>query len=129
MVLNNSVGWVIATVALLASAACRTWARQDTTPQAAVASAKSGPIKVSRLDHSVIELRGASVANDSLIGYATDRSAARVAIPLTEVASVSTREVSAGRTAGLAAGTVVGLVALTGLLAAIALAQLWGSSN
>ena len=114
---------------LLGTSACRTWTRQDTTTQAAVASAKSGPIKVSRLDHSVIELRGASIAKDSLIGYATDKSDARVAIPLTDIASVSTREVSAGRTAGLAAGTVVGLIALTGLLAAIALAQVWGSSN
>ena len=114
---------------VLATVACRTWASQDTSPQAAVASAKSGPIKVARTDHSFIELRGATVSSDSLIGYTTDRSNARVAIPLADIESVSTREVSAGRTAGLAAGTVVGLLALTGLLAAIALAQVWGSSN
>lgn len=115
---------------LITMGACHSWARQDTSPQTAVAAAGSGPIRVSRTDHSVIELKGASIVNDSLIGYATaDKSNDRVAIPLTEVASVSKREVDAGRTAGLAAGTVIGLIALTGLLAAIALAQVWGSSN
>ena len=113
---------------VLGGTACHTWARQDGTTEA-VANAGSSPIRVTRTDHSVIELDHASIANDSLIGYTTDKSHARVAFPVADVTSVSTREVSPARTAGLAAGTVVGLLALAGLLVGIAFAQVWGNSN
>ena len=122
--MNLRVHRIFCVTLLVSSMACRTWRTQSAPTEVTVADAGSGPIRVVRKDHSVIELRQASIAGDSLVGYAGDREKVRVAMPLSDVSTVSTREVSGGRTAGLAGGVLLGLVALTGILAAIALTQI-----
>ena len=120
--MDRRVSAVVAACLVVASSACHSWARQDVTPQAAVADAK-GHVRVTRTDHSVIELRDAVIVRDSLIGTPVDDRNARSAIALSDIQSVSTREVSAGKTAGLAAGTVLGIIAVLGILTAVVLGQ------
>jgi hypothetical protein len=80
---------------------------------------------VTRADHSVVTLLHASVENDSLVGAAADDLAARVAIPISEIRSVSTRTVSPGRTIALTGGIVL---ALGGVFLIIVIIQLSNSS-
>ncbi len=124
--MDRRVSALVTACLVAASSACHAWAPQEVTPEAAVADAK-GHVRVTRTDHSVIELRDAVVVHDSLIGTPIDDKNMRSAIALKDIQSVSTREVSAGRTAGLAAGTVLGIIALLGILTAIALGQVLSS--
>ncbi len=124
--MDRRVSAIVTACLLASSGACHAWARQDVTPEAAVADA-NGHVRVTRTDHSVIELRDAAVVHDSLIGTPVDDRNMRSAIALKDIQSVSTREVSAGRTAGLAAGTVLGIIAVVGILTAILLGQVLSS--
>lgn len=106
--------------------ACTTWSRQSAPPAQVVSQHPGALVRVTRTDHSVITLRGAAVVNDSLVGTTDDKARLRVAIPIADVASVDTREVSAGRTAGLGLGAVGVVLAVAGIAAALALASLGG---
>lgn len=107
-------------------AACTTWAHQSGPPAQVVASHPGALVRVTRTDHSVITVRGAQIANDSLIGTTNDSARLAVAIPVDEIESVDTRAVSGARTAGLGVGAFVAVLAAVGIAAALALASLGG---
>lgn len=111
-------------IVLTAVTACTTWSRQSAPPAEVVSKHPGALVRVTRTDHSVITLRDASVANDSLVGTTDDKARLRVAMPVADVASVDTREVSAGRTAGLGVGVVGVVLAVAGIAAAIAMISL-----
>lgn len=108
-------------------AACTTWAHQSAPAAQVVADHPGALVRVTRTDHSVITLRDARVAGDSLVGTTDDKARLHVAMPVADVASVDTREVSAARTAGLGVGAVGALLAVAGIAAALALLSLGGN--
>lgn len=112
---------IAATIAL---PACTTWARQSAPPAQVVASHPDALIRVTRTDHSVVTVRGATVVGDTLVGTTNDDARLRVAIPVADVEAVDTRAVSGARTAGLGAGVFLGVLAVAGIAATIALLQL-----
>lgn len=114
-------------IVLAAVTACTTWSRQNAPPAQVVSQHPGALVRVVRTDHSVITLRGATVVNDSLVGITDDKARLRVAMPIADVASVDTREVSAGRTAGLGLGAVGVVLAVAGIAATIALLSLGGN--
>lgn len=112
---------------LAAVTACTTWSHQSAPPAQVVADHPGALVRVTRTDHSVLTLRDVAVTNDSLTGTTNDPARLRVAMPVADVASVDTREVSAARTAGLGLGAVGLLLAVAGIAAALALASLGGN--
>ena len=111
-------------IVLAAASACTTWSHQHAPPAQVVSQHPGALVRVTRTDHSVITLRGAAIVNDSLVGTTDDSARLRVAMPVADVASVDTREVSAGRTAGLGVGVVGVVLAVAGIAAAIAMISL-----
>ncbi len=103
---------VVLGITLLAG--CSSWHR---TPSASegVSHAKSGEIRVTQLDGSMIRLVNASIVGDSVVGI-SPVTGARLAIPTSAVAYTETKEISAGRTALLGGGVVLGIVALSAVL-------------
>jgi hypothetical protein len=89
-------------------AGCQSWRRTSVAPGAVTALTGDHPVRVTRTDRSTFVLDRARVVGDSIVGE-TGRPAARVAVPISDVASVEERRVSAGRTLGAVAGGV-GLV-------------------
>lgn len=116
--------WSLALVATVVLPACTTWARQSEPPAQVVASHPGALVRVTRTDHSVITVRGAKVAGDSLVGTTSDAARLPVAIPMGDIASVDTRAVSGARTAGLGVGVFVGVLAVAGIAASLALLSL-----
>jgi len=114
----------LAVAAALVLPGCTTWARQSAPPAQVVASHPDALIRVTRTDHSVITVRGATVLGDTLIGTTDDDARLRVAIPVADVEAVDTRAVSGARTAGLGAGVFLGVLAVAGIAATIALLSL-----
>jgi hypothetical protein len=114
-------------IALAGVTACTTWSRQSAPPAQVVSQHPGALVRVTRTDHSVITLRNASVVNDSLVGTTDDKARLRVAMPVADVVSVDTREVSAARTAGLGIGAVGVVLAVAGIAATIALLSLGGN--
>lgn len=110
--------------ATLALPACTTWARQSAPPADVVAKHPDALVRVTRTDHSVVTVRGAKVVGDTLVGTTDDDAHLRVAIPVADVEAVDTRAVSGARTAGLGAGVFLGVLALAGIAATIALLSL-----
>lgn len=108
----------------LALPACTTWAHQSAPPADVVASHPDALIRVTRTDHSVITLRRAKLVGDTLVGTTDDNARLRVAVPLTDVESVDTRSISGTRTAGLGVGVFLGVLAVAGIAATIALLSL-----
>lgn len=105
---------------------CTTWAHQSAPPAQVVADHPGALVRVTRTDHSVITLRDVAVTSDSLTGTTNDTARLRVTMPVADVASVETREVSAARTAGLGVGAVGVVLAVAGIAAALALLSLGG---
>lgn len=118
-------GWSrLALTATIALAACTTWARQSAPPADVVASHPAALVRVTRTDHSVITIRGAQIVSDSVVGTTNDDARLRVAIPVADIETVETRAVSGARTAGLGAGIFLGVLAVAGIAATIALLSL-----
>lgn len=115
---------LLAACAALTLGGCTTWARQSGPPARAVASHAGARIRVTRTDHSVITVRDARVLGDTIVGRTDDDARLRVAIPVADVASVDARAVSGARTAGLGAGVFLGVLAVAGIAATIALLSL-----
>ncbi len=109
---------------VLFCSACTSWQRQS-VPVAADAPLQSREARITRSDGAVYTLRGAYVEGDSLVGF-TAADSTRVAIATAEIRAVETREFAAGRTVGLTAGVLLGLVAVVGIAAAVALSSLLG---
>jgi len=114
----------LAVAAALVLPGCTTWARQSAPPAQVVASHPDALVRVTRTDHSVVTVRGATVVGDTLIGTTNDDARLRVAIPVADVEAVDTRAVSGARTAGLGAGVFLGVLAVAGIAATIALLSL-----
>jgi hypothetical protein len=113
--MHRSTRTIAAAAAL--SVACASW-HQSPGPAEAIARAKSGEIRVYRVDGALVRLVNASIVGDSLIGV-SPVTGARVAMPTTAVVSTQTKEFSAGRTALLGGGVVVGVIAVAGILAVV----------
>jgi len=99
-------------VILSAVSACHTWAHVR-TQQEAIAHAGTGTIQVTKSDSSVVLMQSPVIIQDTLIGTSVDRAHIRVVIPMREVSSVATQEVSVWRTAGAGYLTVVIALGLT----------------
>ncbi len=111
--------WAIASLAGSVTA-CRTWVTQPPTRDRIVAERDRGPVRVTKVDNSVVILDHIDAVHDTLFGNTADASE-HVAIPLSQVRSIGTKRVSTVRSAGLGAGVIVGLLAVGGLIAGIAL--------
>jgi len=96
----------------LGVAGCHTWTHVR-TPEEGIARAGTGTIQVTKTDWSVLLMQSPTIRQDTLIGTSVDREHIRVAIPMREVSSVATQEVSVWRTAGAGYLTVVIALGLT----------------
>ena len=114
----------LACVLLLAFASsCMTWRSQSGDTQSIIEAKQPTRIRVYRSDGSRVVLENPTIVEDSLVGMSTERQRSatfhiRVAIPLHEIATVETREIDGGRTAG----AVLGVGALVALIVAAAVA-------
>jgi hypothetical protein len=108
---------------LLALSACHTWTHVR-TPEEAVARAPTGTLQVTKTDSSVVLIQSATIRQDTLIGTSPDREHRRIAIPMDEVSSVATKELSTWRTAG--AGYLAVVAALGVALAILSVSVLGG---
>lgn len=90
------------------------------TPGEGVARARSGEIRVNKVDGSIVPLVNASIVGDSLIGV-SPRTGDRIAIPTSAIASVEAKDIDAGRTALLGGGIILGLAAVAGVVALVAI--------
>lgn len=113
---------VVLGITLLAG--CTSWHR---TPSATngVNHAKSGEIRVTQLDGSMVRLVNASIVGDSVVGI-SPVNGARLAIPTSAVAYTETKEISAGRTVLLGGGVILGVVAVSAILLVAAVAGVLG---
>jgi len=116
--------WSFTLVTLVVASACTTWSRQSAPPAQVVAGHPHALVRVTRADHSVVTVRDARVANDTLVGTTNDDAHIPVAIAVGDIESIDTRAVSGARTAGLGVGALVGIIAVTGIAAALAIASL-----
>ena len=90
------------------------------TPGEGVARARSGEIRVNKVDGSIVPLVNASIVGDSLIGV-SPRTGDRIAIPTSAIAWVESKDIDAGRTALLGGGIILGLAAVAGVIALVAI--------
>ena len=98
-------------LASMALSGCHGWrAQANPTPGAQLPN----PARVTRTDGSVVVMRDAAVARDSVAGTG---EAGRVAIPLSEVRSIEARGMNGGRTALLTVGILAGVFGLVVLAA------------
>ena len=105
-------------VTLVAAAGCRSW--RPATPSIpaarAIADARGRTIRLSSRSIERVEVRGARVEGDSVVGQLPARVAAganpRVAMALADVLSVERRRVSVGRTALAVGGAMLGALAI-----------------
>ncbi len=93
---------------------------QVVSPIEGVTRARSGPIAVTRTDHSVVRMKAAIVARDSIVGVADDGSNAPVAVALKDVSGVARREVDVGRSVALGGGVILGSLGALFIAALIA---------
>ena len=115
----------VVAVAVVIGSACRTWrpANASLPASRAIAEAPGGVIRFSSRSFDRVELRGARVEGDSLVGYLRPHAGApdenlRVTVALRDVLTVEERRLSAGRTGLAVAGGVAGVLAvLAGLIA------------
>lgn len=118
--LPGFVGWrrslsLVLLTAFLSS--CFQWQAQGPTPEAAIKKAAPSTIRITRTDRSKLTLRNPVVARDSIVGQPVSSTptttTARVAVPLTQVATVSTRTFDGLKTFGAVIAT--GAIAILGL--------------
>lgn len=107
------IGFVL--FASMTLSACHGW-RSQTAPSSG--TQLPNPVRVTRME-SVILLRDAVVARDSIIGRAyRPGGSERVAVPLSDVRRIEGRGMDGGRTALLGAGILAGVLGLAILAAA-----------
>ena len=82
----------------LASSGCVAW-RVESVPAAQLLRG-NGPtaVRIGKADRTRMEIYDAHLSGDSIVGHPTDRAIARVAIPLNQIQTISTRHKSFGRT-------------------------------
>ena len=111
-------------VILLGLSACHTWTHVR-TPEEAIARVGTGTLQVTKTDATVVLIESPTIRQDTLIGTSLNAEHSRVAIPMREVSTVATQEVSLLRTAGAGYLTVLG--ALFGAL--LVLSVIWLAAN
>ena len=110
----------LAAIAILAPLAsgCMTWKTQSAAPEQVLAEKTPDRVRVTRPDGSTMELVHPLIVGDTLagtrLGSSGTTSNSRIAIPLSDVQSVSIRQVNAGRTALLIGGLGVTAIAVIG---------------
>ncbi len=107
-----------ATIALLFG--CYTYHKAEPSEQT-VTRAHSGPIEVTRTDHSLLRMRGASIVGDSLVGTTEDVSPVRIAVATKDIQSVVVRQLNVGRTVALGGGLTLAAFAALIVVAVAAL--------
>ncbi|MGI8508342.1 MAG: hypothetical protein ACR2MQ_03360 [Gemmatimonadaceae bacterium] len=112
----------LSVAALLVTGGCHTYTAAPST-RLGVTRASSGPIQVTRTDHSVVPLKDADIVRDSLIGTANDGSNTRIAIPLRDITAVATREVDAGRSLALGGGVGLGAIGVFFILLVVVISS------
>ncbi|CAN5279441.1 hypothetical protein BH20GEM2_BH20GEM2_20380 [soil metagenome] len=106
------------------AAACTSWSTTNAAP-GEVIQENPQSVRVTRTDRSVLVIQQPTVRNDSIVGFA-DEGTTPVAVATADVERVETRKVSAKRTAGLGLGIGAGVIAVLGILTAIAFAAFLG---
>lgn len=114
---------LVVLVCLALLSACTGWHTRNAPPAQAVSEGNPRTVRITRTDGSTLVLRDPQVTGDSIAGVSV-RTDSRVAVALTDVDEVQTREVSALRTGG--AALAVGLVTVSALTVAAFLALLGG---
>lgn len=117
--MRHRTGSLATALAVASLVGCSSFQRAR-TPGEGVARAKSGEIRVNKVDGSIVPLVNASIVGDSLIGI-SPRTGARIAIPTSAIASVESKDIDAGRTALLGGGIILGLAAVAGVIALVAI--------
>jgi hypothetical protein len=103
--------------------ACKSWQAPRVSPSEVIRQRQPTSIRVLRTDSTRIELHSPRLVGDSLVGLRVEPSSSdsgRLAIPLSQVSQVTIRQPDPIRTAVVIAAT---LVALGGLLFAVAFGQ------
>jgi hypothetical protein len=95
---------------LVLVSACTIWVAHPLSAARSGQADLSGTVRVFRLDHSILTLSGVTLSADSIVGMTQNRPPERVAVPLTDVQTLQTRDVSTLRTAALSA--IIGVYAL-----------------
>jgi uncharacterized protein (DUF2236 family) len=102
---------------LIAGTGCRTW-----QPAGAITETRGRSIRVSTPSLDRVEMRGARIEGDSVVGRLPNAEVAltganpRVAVALADVRTVEEHRLSARRTTAAVIGGVLGAVVLWGLL-------------
>jgi hypothetical protein len=98
---------------------CYRWQEVGPTPRAAIGSAPTSTLYITRAGGSTLVLRNVLVVGDSVVGHrmggGTTASPSRVAIPLDDVTRVRTRNgLNEGKTGGLVAGLAAAAALILG---------------
>jgi hypothetical protein len=92
-------------IAVLILAACTTWHAVPVTPEAYLGSMHPDQIRVTRRDASFVDLRGAVLHGDTIVGLTGSGSAhstsRQLAVPLSSVQSIAEPKFSLSKTFGL----------------------------
>jgi hypothetical protein len=99
-------------------AACTAWHASGPLPPQPGLINGGGAVRVTRADHTTIELRSAHATRDSLFGRARGDE---VAMPLTDITRIELQRIDAGRTISLGAGVGVILAVAAGVALVAAL--------
>lgn len=119
----NALRFAAAGLLVFELAGCHSYAA-PMSPQAGIARAHSGEVRVTRTDHSALVLTDTRIEQDSVIGVTSDATRTRVAVALSEVTSVEPLKVDAGRTAALGGGIVLAALGILTVVAIIAVSQI-----
>ena len=107
-------GIATASIVLLAVQACRSW-EAETRPVTQVTATAAPTVQVRLAAGGVIQMRGAHVVGDSLLGYKARST--RVAVALADIRTMEVRKRDTAKTTMLAAIVVVGVGVVITLLA------------
>lgn len=103
---------------------CMAWKTQPSPDQTIERAPRA--VRVTRTDNSVVALRTPRIENDSLIGWSgSEQQETRVAIALTEVSRVQTRETDVLRTTGAVVGGSVLVLSVLTVAAFVAILSNW----
>ena len=105
----------LATWLTVISTGCMAWRLESVPPRELLKTPGIEAVRVTRADKSKVEIYDPVLQGDSIIGHPTDRAIARLAMPLSQVETISTRHQSIGRTLLITLG-VAGAIAVYGLL-------------
>lgn len=99
---------------------CYQWQEHGPTPKAALQNPRQSAVYITRKGGTITVLRRAVIVGDSVVGEGLAPRAGvmrpRVAIPLSEVEGVRTRQLNGGKTAGLVGGVLAGALVVPAII-------------